>query len=94
VGGAVTAEEVILSNLIDQRAAQHGYGVQRIEPSPDGSFYKVELTSPDSKRTKSIVIFRDAVEQTARQNRLVDAIAQNIDRELSEGNSGTRSGSR
>ena len=90
----MTPEEVRLSNLIDQRAAQYAYGVQRIEPSPDSSFYKVELTSPERKRTKSIVIFRDAVEQTARENRLADAIAQNIDRELSEGNSGTRSGSR
>jgi hypothetical protein len=89
----VTPEEVRLSNLIDQRAAQRGYGVQRIEPSPDGGFYTVELSSPEGKRTKNIVIFRDAVEQTVIENRLADAIAQNIDRELSEANSGTRRGS-
>jgi hypothetical protein len=55
-----------------------------MEPNPDGTFYTVELSSPEGKHTKSVVIFRDAVEQTARDNRLVDAIAQNIDRELVE----------
>jgi hypothetical protein len=84
----MTQDEVRLFGLIDQRAAQYGYGVQRIEPNPDGVSYRVELSSPEGKRSKTMTIFRDAIDQTVRENSLAAAIAQNIDRELAEGNAG------
>jgi hypothetical protein len=81
-------DAVRLFNLIDQQAAQYGFGVQKIEPNLDGISCRVELSSPEGKRGKTITIFRDAIEQTIRENKLAAAIAQNVDWELSEGNAG------
>lgn len=85
----MSPDETRLFSLIDERAAQYGYGVSKLQSGGDDSVYTVELTSPaNGKRAKRIVIFRDAVQQTVRENRLAPAIAQNIDNELDDGDSG------
>jgi len=86
----MTVDEVKLFNLIDQQTAQHGYGVCKIRQSADGSFYRIELSSSDGKRDKSLIVFREAAEQTIRENRLTFGIQQNIASELGGENSGTR----
>jgi hypothetical protein len=84
----VTNDEVRIFNLIDQRAARYGYGVRQLTPDQSGILYRVVLSTPEYKHDKMITIFKDAIEQTLSENKLADAIAMNVDRELGDGNSG------
>jgi len=78
----VTTDETSVSNLINTHAAKYRYGVYRFEISPDGTFYRVELTNPDGRRTIVLTVFRDAFAETIKENSLAEAIVRNLDREL------------
>jgi hypothetical protein len=66
--------------LVQGRVAQYRYDVQRFDPSADGEFYKVVLTSLEHcRRDIYLTVFWDAVRKTYEDGRLAEAITLNID---------------
>lgn len=84
----MTWEEVTLSHMIDERTAQYGYGVYKLEQELGGGANRVELSSTYARRNKILIIFRAAVQQSVEAGVLAAAVSKNIDRELAAGNCG------
>lgn len=84
----MTSDELRLFHLIDQRAARYRYGVRSISQDRGGTLYRVDLSSPDGRRDKILVVFRNAVEESIKRGMLADAISKNVEAELGSRNYG------
>jgi hypothetical protein len=72
--------KVTCHGLVRDGVAQYRYDVQSFDPSADGEFYKVVLTSPErGRRDIYLTVFWDAVRKTYEDGRLAEAITLNVD---------------